>query len=39
MRALYEIFLSKRWAEITETALSVCKMIDKRMWGCMTPLR
>lgn len=39
MRALFEIFLSKHWAEITEIALQVCKMIDKRMWGCMTPLR
>lgn len=39
MRGLFEIFLRKGWAQIAETALTACKMIDKRMWSCMTPLR
>ena len=39
MRGLYEIFLRRGWAQITEVALTCCKMIDKRMWSCMTPLR
>ena len=39
MRGLFEIFLRRGWAQIAETALTACKMIDKRMWSCMTPLR
>ena len=39
MRGLFEIFLRRGWANIAEVTLSVCKMIDKRMWNCMTPLR
>eukprot|EP01134_Creolimax_fragrantissima_P000807 CFRG0807T1 len=38
-RALYEIILRKNWAGLAEKALAVCKMIDKRMWQTMTPLR
>ena len=39
MRGLYEIFLRRGWAQIAEVGLTACKMIDKRMWSCMTPLR
>ena len=39
MRALFEIFLRKGWAQVAEITLNVCKMIEKRMWSCMTPLR
>jgi pre-mRNA-splicing helicase BRR2 len=39
MRGLFEIFLRRGWAHIAKIALNVCKMIDKRMWSCMTPLR
>jgi len=39
IRGLFEVFLKRGWANVTETALKMCKMIDKRMWSCMTPLR
>ena len=39
MRGLFEIFLKKNWSQIAEISLTTCKMIDKRMWSCMTPLR
>jgi pre-mRNA-splicing helicase BRR2 len=39
MRGIFEICLKKGWANVAETALTVCKMVDRRMWGCMTLLR
>ena len=39
MRGLFEIFLRREWASVAQVALNVCKMVDKRMWSCMTPLR
>lgn len=39
MRAIFEICIKRNWASIAEIALNACKMIDKRMWVCMTPLR
>ena len=39
MRGLFELFLKRGWAQPAETALNLGKMVDKRMWGCMTPLR
>ncbi|XP_074640358.1 U5 small nuclear ribonucleoprotein 200 kDa helicase-like [Tubulanus polymorphus] len=39
MRAIYEIVLHRGWAQLTDKALSLCKMIDKRMWQSMCPLR
>ena len=39
MRALFEIVLSRGWANLAEKTLSVCKMVDKRMWLSMSPLR
>lgn len=39
MRAIFEICLKRQWAAVAETALTICKMIDKRMWSCMTILR
>jgi pre-mRNA-splicing helicase BRR2 len=39
MRALYEIVLRRGWASLTLRTLNFCKMIDKRMWGSMIPLR
>ncbi|CAN8000338.1 unnamed protein product [Ixodes hexagonus] len=39
MRAIFEIVLHRGWAQLTDKALSLCKMIDKRMWQSMTPLR
>lgn len=39
LRALFEICLHRGWAQLTDKALNLCKMIDKRMWLSMTPLR
>mmetsp|Transcript_34715 Transcript_34715/g.87733 ORF Transcript_34715/g.87733 Transcript_34715/m.87733 type:complete len:2149 (+) Transcript_34715:158-6604(+) len=39
MRALYEIVLRRGWASLTLRTLGLCKMVDKRMWGSMIPLR
>lgn len=39
LRAMYEICLKRGWAMPTRAALDLCKMVEKRMWGSMTPLR
>lgn len=39
MRAIFEIVLHRGWAQLTDRALNLCKMIDRRMWLSMTPLR
>ncbi|XP_010425675.1 PREDICTED: DExH-box ATP-dependent RNA helicase DExH12-like isoform X2 [Camelina sativa] len=39
LRALYEIVLKRGWAQLAEKALSLSKMVDKRMWSVQTPLR
>lgn len=39
LRALFEICLRKQWAHLTEVMLNLCKMVEKRMWSSMTPLR
>ena len=39
MRALFEICLRRGWAQLSETMLSLCKMVERRMWSSMTPLR
>ncbi|GLU00131.1 hypothetical protein SLE2022_175230 [Rubroshorea leprosula] len=39
MRALFEIVLKRGWAQLTEKALNLCKMVTKRMWSVQTPLR
>lgn len=39
MRAIFEICLHRGWAQLTDRSLNLCKMIDKRMWLSMTPLR
>lgn len=38
-RAIFEIVLHRGWAQLTDKALALCKMIDKRMWQSMSPLR
>ncbi len=38
MRCLFEICLKRGWAGLTERALQLCKMINKRMWGCQVIL-
>ncbi|XP_017773161.1 PREDICTED: putative U5 small nuclear ribonucleoprotein 200 kDa helicase [Nicrophorus vespilloides] len=39
MRAIFEIVLHRGWAQLTDKTLALCKMIDKRMWQSMSPLR
>lgn len=39
MRAIFEIVLNRGWAQLTDKCLNLCKMIDKRMWLSMSPLR
>ncbi|KAG9508941.1 small nuclear ribonucleoprotein helicase, partial [Fragariocoptes setiger] len=38
-RAIHEIVLSRGWAKLADIVLTFCKMIDKRMWQSMSPLR
>lgn len=39
MRAIFEIVLYRGWAQLVDKSLALCKMIDKRMWQSMSPLR
>lgn len=39
LRALFEIVLKRGWAQLAEKALSLCKMVNKRMWNVQTPVR
>ena len=39
LRAIFEICLKRGWASLTYKALDLCKMVDKRMWTTMSPLR
>ncbi|KHJ42995.1 Sec63 domain protein [Trichuris suis] len=38
-RAIFEIVLFRGWSELAQKALALCKMVDKRMWQSMCPLR
>ena len=39
MRAIFEIVLFRGWAQLADKCLSLCKMINRRMWQSMSPLR
>lgn len=39
VRALFEIALRKRWPLMTRRLLTLCKVIDKRLWDSAHPLR
>lgn len=39
LRAIFEIVLHRGWAQLAEKTLALCKMVDKRMWQSMCPLR
>lgn len=39
MRAIFEIVLHRGWAQLVDKSLALCKMVDKRMWQSMSPLR
>ncbi|ORX48547.1 Sec63-domain-containing protein [Hesseltinella vesiculosa] len=39
LRAVFEICLRRGWAQLTKKALDLCKMVEKRAWLSMSPLR
>ncbi|TGZ69988.1 hypothetical protein CRM22_003424 [Opisthorchis felineus] len=39
IRAIFEIVLHRGWAELADNALTLAKMIERRMWESMCPLR
>ena len=39
VRALFEIVLHRGWAQLADKCLTLSKMVDKRMWQSMSPLR
>jgi pre-mRNA-splicing helicase BRR2 len=39
MHAIFEICLKRGWAVPARAALDMCKMVERRMWSSMTPLR
>jgi pre-mRNA-splicing helicase BRR2 len=39
MRAIFEIVLKKKWAQLADRCLNLAKMIEKRMWKSQSPLR
>ncbi|EGO30085.1 putative RNA helicase [Serpula lacrymans var. lacrymans S7.9] len=39
LRAMFEICLKRGWAVPAGACLDLCKMVEKRMWRSMTPLR
>jgi pre-mRNA-splicing helicase BRR2 len=39
LRAIFEICLKRGWAGLAHKALDLCKMVDKRSWLSMNPLR
>ncbi|KAL7750398.1 Pre-mRNA-splicing helicase BRR2 [Sorochytrium milnesiophthora] len=39
LRALFEMCLKRGWADLARRLLDMCKMVEKRQWLSMTPLR
>ncbi|EPQ30981.1 uncharacterized protein PFL1_01170 [Pseudozyma flocculosa PF-1] len=39
LRAIFEICLKRGYAKLSHLALDLCKMVEGRQWGSMTPLR
>jgi pre-mRNA-splicing helicase BRR2 len=39
LRAIFEVCLKRGWAQLARKALDLCKMVDKRQWLSMNPLR
>ncbi|KAJ3311396.1 DEIH-box ATPase [Blyttiomyces sp. JEL0837] len=39
LRAIFEICLKRGWAQLSRKALDLCKMVERRMWLSMNPLR
>lgn len=39
LRAMFEMCLKRGWSQLSRKTLDLCKMVDKRMWMSMNPLR
>jgi pre-mRNA-splicing helicase BRR2 len=39
IRAIFELCLKRGWSQLARKALDLCKMVDKRSWLSMNPLR
>lgn len=39
LRSIFEMCLKKGWANLARLALDMCKMVEKRSWLSMSPLR
>ncbi|RKP18260.1 Sec63-domain-containing protein, partial [Rozella allomycis CSF55] len=39
LRAMFEMCLRKGWSEVSKRLLDICKMVDRRQWYSMSPLR
>jgi pre-mRNA-splicing helicase BRR2 len=39
LRAIFEMCLKRGWAQMTRRLLDLCKIVEKRMWLSMSPLR
>jgi pre-mRNA-splicing helicase BRR2 len=38
-RCLFEIAIKRQWSQLSQTLLNACKMVERRQWSSMTPLR
>lgn len=38
-RALFEVALKRGWSSLACKTLSICKMVERRIWGSQSPLR
>jgi pre-mRNA-splicing helicase BRR2 len=39
MRALFEVALKRGWAALATKTLTLCKMVERRIWSSQSPLR
>lgn len=39
LRAIHEICLRKKWAQLAHISLDLCKVVEKRMWNSRSPFR
>ncbi|KAM9935420.1 hypothetical protein OXX80_005003 [Metschnikowia pulcherrima] len=39
LRAIHEICLKKKWAQLTRVTLDLCKFVERRMWNTNSPFR
>ncbi|WPK24137.1 hypothetical protein PUMCH_001397 [Australozyma saopauloensis] len=39
MRAIHEICLKKKWSQLAETTLAICKYVESRMWSTSSAFR